>query len=258
VRAPRAILWDVDGTIAETERDGHRVAFNLAFEALGLPWRWDEARYGELLRITGGRERLIHDMQTRPDAPHSAQGRDALARDLHARKNRLYAALVADVGIPLRGGVLPLMDECAVRGVQMAITTTTSLTNVDALLGKHLGRDWGARFSAIVCGEDVAHKKPDPEVFHLALQQLAIDPSETLAIEDSPGGVAAACSARCPVIATRSIYFADEPVQGAIAVGPGLHTRAGWSPTLTERPGSDSVCLDDLAEWLTKSGSVHG
>jgi HAD superfamily hydrolase (TIGR01509 family) len=250
VDVPRVILWDVDGTLAETERDGHRVAFNLAFEALGLPWRWDEARYGELLRITGGRERLLHDMQTRPDAPREAWRRETLARELHARKNQLYAALVADVGIPLRGGVLHLMNECGHRGVQMAITTTTSRANIDTLMRKHLGPDWDARFSAIVCGEDVAHKKPDPEVFHLALRRLAVDPQETLAIEDSPSGVAAARSALCPVIVTRSIYFADEPVLGAVAVGPGLHTRAGWSPSLPERSGSASIGLDDLVEWL--------
>lgn len=250
MHAPRVIFWDVDGTIAETERDGHRVAFNLAFEALGLPWRWDDARYGELLRITGGRERLIHDMQTRQDAPREASRRDALARELHARKNQLYAALVADVGIPLRGGVLQLMDECGERGVQMAITTTTSRSNLDALLKRPLGPDWDARFSAIVCGEDVAHKKPDPEVFHLALRKLAVDPRDTLAIEDSSNGVAAALGARCPVIVTRSIYFVDEPVEGALAVGPGLHTRAGWSPALPERSGSECIGLADLSYWL--------
>lgn len=251
MRALRAILWDVDGTIAETERDGHRVAFNLAFEALGLPWRWDETRYGELLRVAGGRERLLHDMQTRADAPHSTADKDSLARELHARKNQLYATLIADVGIPLRGGVVELMDECLDRGVQMAITTTTSRANLDALLGKHLGPDWRARFSAIVCGEDVAQKKPDPEVFHLALRKLAVDPLETLAIEDSPSGVTASLAAHCPVIVTRSIYFADEPVFGAIAVGPGLDTRAGWSPALPDRSGSERIGLEDLAYWLT-------
>lgn len=255
MRIPRVILWDVDGTIAETERDGHRVAFNLAFEALGLPWRWDEARYGELLRITGGRERLIHDMQTRRDAPHSPHGKDTLARELHVRKNELYAALVADVGIPLRGGVLQLMDECDQRGVQMAITTTTSRNNLDALLKKQLGLEWNKRFAAIVCGEDVAHKKPDPEVFHLALRKLAVAPHETLAIEDSPGGVAAARSAHCPVIVTRSIYFANDPIEGAIAVGPGLHARARWQPALPARSGSEHVGLEDLAYWLKPESS---
>ena len=100
--ALRALLWDVDGTLAETERDGHRVAFNLAFEALGLPWRWDVARYGALLRVTGGRERLMHDMSTRTDAPPTPGERDALARALHARKNAIFGELVRGGGLPLR------------------------------------------------------------------------------------------------------------------------------------------------------------
>ena len=104
----QALLWDVDGTLAESERDGHRVAFNLAFEACGVPWRWDEARYGELLRITGGRERLLHDMQTQSDAPTMAAERAALAAAIHQRKNQFYAELVRGGGIPLREGVVEL------------------------------------------------------------------------------------------------------------------------------------------------------
>ena len=100
----KAVLWDVDGTVAETERDGHRVAFNQAFEACGVPWRWDEVAYGDLLRVTGGRERLMHDMNNRTDAPALAGQRDALAREIHAHKNAIYADLVKRGGIPLREG----------------------------------------------------------------------------------------------------------------------------------------------------------
>ena len=138
----KALLWDVDGTLAETERDGHRVAFNLAFEAFGLPWRWDDALYGELLQVTGGRERLMHDMDSRPDAPPLAGERDALARALHAKKNSLYAELVAGTGIPLRGGVLELMRECRHQGVRLAIATTTSRSNLEALLRRHMATPW--------------------------------------------------------------------------------------------------------------------
>lgn len=162
VSALDALLWDVDGTIAETEHDGHRVAFNLAFEAFGLPWRWDEARYGELLSVTGGRERLLRYMHGRSDAPPSAAGREAMAAALHAKKNALYADLVGGAGIPLRGGVLELMRECRCRGVRMAIATTTSRSNVAALLKRHIGDRWAGWFDAIVCGEDVQRKKPTP------------------------------------------------------------------------------------------------
>ena len=107
-----ALLWDVDGTLAETERDGHRVAFNRAFEACGLPWRWDDSYYGTLLRVSGGFERLMHDMANRADAPASVEARAALARAIHTKKNAYYAELVRDGAIPLRHGVMALMREC--------------------------------------------------------------------------------------------------------------------------------------------------
>jgi HAD superfamily hydrolase (TIGR01509 family) len=258
----RAVLWDVDGTLAETERDGHRVAFNLAFEAFGLPWRWDDARYGELLRVTGGRERLMHDMDSRSDAPPLAGERDALARALHAKKNALYAELVAGTGIPLRGGVLELMRECRDHGVRMAIATTTSRSNLEALLRRHMGNRWAGWFGAVVCGEDVARKKPDPEVFVKALKALGLGPLQAVAVEDSPGGVAAARAADCPVLVTRSVYFARAPIEGAIAVGPGLHTREGWRPALAPhaplpaegRP--QRVRLADIAAWFAQRDTI--
>ena len=255
--ALEAVLWDVDGTLAETERDGHRVAFNLAFEALGLPWRWDEQRYGDLLRITGGRERLLHDMDRRSDAPATAHERDTLARALHACKNDRYAELVRSAGLPLREGVTELMQECAARGVRMGIATTTSRVNVEVLLGTHLGARWHERFAVVVCGEDVRQKKPDPEVYRLALRGLGIGPLQAVAIEDSPGGVAAARAAEIPVVVTRSAYFDRATIEGAVAIGPGLHDRAGWRPALrpTARPGG-RVGLDDLRHWCELRDTV--
>ncbi len=259
-----ALLWDVDGTLAETERDGHRVAFNLAFEAFGLPWRWDDARYGQLLQVTGGRERLMHDMNSRPDAPPLAGERDTLARALHAKKNALYAELVAGTGIPLRGGVLELIHECLDQGVRMAVATTTSRSNLEALLSKHLGNRWADWFGAVVCGEDVQRKKPDPEVFVKAMKALGVGPLESVAIEDSPGGVAAARAADCPVVATRSVYFAQAPIEGVIAVGPGLHTRAGWRPALDAqapvqtqaKSRAQRVHLADIADWFAQRDTI--
>jgi HAD superfamily hydrolase (TIGR01509 family) len=248
---PKALLWDVDGTLAETERDGHRVAFNLAFEASGLPWRWDEAHYGRLLRITGGRERILHDMRSRTDAPPPAE-RERLAAAVHAKKNAFYAELVASTGIALRPGVAELIDECARRGVRLGIATTTSRVNVDALLRVHFGADWQRLFAVVVCGEDVRAKKPDPEVYRRALDALAIRPLDAVAIEDSPGGVAAARAADIPVIVTRSAYFPDDTVEGAIAIGPGLHTRRGWLPALPAADGDGTVTLHDVAYWVER------
>ena len=213
----KALLWDVDGTLAETEPDGHLVAFNQAFDALGLPWRWNEAHYAELLAITGGRERLLHDLRNQPWAPVDADERRALAERVHALKNARYARIVAEGLIPLRPGVRESFDDCAQAGVAMAIVTTTSRANLQALLAAHLGRDWPTRFAAVVCGEDVARKKPDPQAYELALGAVGRAARDTLAIEAAPAGVAAARAAGIPVVVTRSRYFAaaEAPAQGA-------------------------------------------
>jgi HAD superfamily hydrolase (TIGR01509 family) len=244
----QALLWDVDGTLAETERDGHRVAFNRAFESMGLPWRWNEVHYGTLLRITGGRERILADMHGRPGAPALPDEREALARELHRRKNDVYAALVHEGGIALRPGVRELIEEALAGDLVLGISTTTSRANVEALLGRHFGVRWADHFGAVVCGEDVAAKKPDPEVYLRTLSILNTGALQALAIEDSPGGVAAARAAEVPVVVTRSAYFPDDTVEGAIAIGPGLHERLGWVPALpADAPGR--VRLEDLQHW---------
>ena len=245
----KALIWDVDGTLAETERDGHRVGFNAAFEALGVPWRWSEARYGELLRVMGGAERLLHDMATQPDAPASAQAREELALRLHKVKNERYVQIVAAGGIALRGGVRELLDECTAAGLPMAIATTTSRGNVEALLGTHLGAHWEQRFACVVCAEDAPSKKPDPLAYTIALERLGLRAHQALAIEDSPAGVQACASAGMPVIVTRSVYFADPPVPGALAVGPGLHSAEGWQPAVAGRE-TERIDLAQLRRWL--------
>lgn len=258
----KALLWDVDGTLAETERDGHRVAFNQAFESFGLNWHWDEAHYGALLMVAGGRERLLHDMATRPDAPLRADDRAALAGAIHARKNAIYAEIAGgagaagSAGIPLRDGVLDLMQQCRDSGIHMGIATTTSKANVQALLRAHLGERWATWFAVLVCGEDVQRKKPDPEVYLNALQALGICPHEAVAIEDSLAGVAAARAAGIPVVVTRSAYFSDAVMDGVIAIGPGLHDRRGWQPVLREQsPFPGQVTLADIGLWMSHSAA---
>lgn len=246
-----AILWDVDGTLAETERDGHRVAFNKAFAAHGLPWRWDERRYGELLAVTGGRERLLHDMASQAEAPREAAEQWALATSLHRAKNGFYAGLVGGAGLPLRPGVRELLDDCARAKLRMGIVTTTSRSNVEALLGAHLGGGWRAWFEVVVTGEDVARKKPDPEAYALALAKLQIHPGEALAIEDSPAGLHAAASAGVPVVLTRSHYFHATPAEGSLAAGPALGSRRGWTPSV-DAPSDWRVGLAQLRIWHSR------
>jgi HAD superfamily hydrolase (TIGR01509 family) len=251
-----ALLWDVDGTLAESERDGHRVAFNQAFESCGLAWRWSVERYGELLAVTGGRERLLHDMTTRGDAPALSDERAALARKVHQCKNAFYAEIVAAGGIALRPGVRELMDDCRRHGVRMGIVTTTSRSNVEALLRTQLGAGWNDLFAVLVCGEDVAAKKPNPEVYEQALERLGIGPLQALAIEDSPGGVAAARAADVPVVVTRSVYFPNATIDAAIAIGPGLGQRAGWRPDAALAGAADRITLEQLAQWHARMETV--
>jgi HAD superfamily hydrolase (TIGR01509 family) len=211
----RALIWDVDGTVAETERDGHLLAFNRAFEAMALPWRWDDALYGRLLKVTGGRERLLYDMAARSEAPAALAAREALARELHQRKNAIYADIVAQGGIAARPGVLRLMSECSQAGVLMAVATTTSTSNVVSLFKVLLGADWRERFAAVVCAEDAPVKKPDPQAYVLALRMLRVPAQDAFALEDSPNGLVAARAAGIACGITRSAYFADARFENA-------------------------------------------
>lgn len=136
----------------------------------------------------------------------------------------------------------------------MGIATTTSRVCVEALLRLHLGADWLRWFDALVCGEDVRHKKPDPEVYVRALLQVRVCPSQAVAIEDSPAGAVAARAVDVPVVLTRSSYFADSAFPGVIAIGPGLDQRAGWSPdVLAEDPGVTGIHLADIDRWVSRA-----
>ena len=226
----RALIWDVDGTVAETERDGHRVAFNRAFAEAGLPWRWDVAEYAELLEVTGGRERILAYQQRRGDAPAGEAEREALAGRLHPRKNAFYADLVAQGGIGARPGVLRLMDECRAEGVALAIATTTSRANVEALFASLLGVDWQTRFAAVVCAEDAPDKKPHPQAYQLALQRLGVGAEEAFALEDSPNGLTAARAAGIACGVNRSAYFAQARFEGAAWVRDDLDAAPPVTP----------------------------
>jgi HAD superfamily hydrolase (TIGR01509 family) len=242
-----AILWDVDGTLAETEHDGHLTAFNQAFAALEVPWRWSDERYGELLAVAGGQERLLHDMQSQPHAPAGAQERRVLAGRIHGLKNSLYASIVARGGLPLRDGVRELLQDCAHAGIRLGVVTTTSRSNVEALLSTHLGRDWQSGFAAVICAEEAPNKKPNPQAYLLALEALRLRPAQAVAMEDAPAGVAAAQAAGVPVIVTRSHYFNSGPLSGVLAAGPSLGRVEGWSPAAD--PRAARINLAQIVQW---------
>jgi HAD superfamily hydrolase (TIGR01509 family) len=254
----RALLWDVDGTLAETERFGHLVAFNQAFAAAGVPWRWNEARYGELLAVAGGRERLLHDLAVQPAAPQNAHECQALAARLHQLKNERYAAIVRAGGLPLRAGVTELLSECAAAGVALGIVTTTGRANVAGLLMGHLGRRWAERFAVVVCAEDAPRKKPDPQAYLSALGILGIAAHTAVAMEDSPAGMEAARRAGVPVIVTFSHYFpaGAAPPAAALASGASLASGAEWWP----RPESPAqrITLKQIERWRDAGGGSTG
>jgi HAD superfamily hydrolase (TIGR01509 family) len=211
-----ALIFDVDGTLAETE-EAHRMSFNAAFAEASLDWAWSQSDYRKLLRVTGGKERMLHYIESWGVAPPQGE-RDNAIRVLHARKTQLYAARVAAGDVPLRPGIEALLRTARDHGVNLAIATTTSRSNVDALLAANLGQDAVNWFAAIVCGDMVARKKPAPDVYEEALRILRLRPDETIAIEDSWNGVQAAHTAGIAVVATPSLYSADDDFSDAAAV----------------------------------------
>jgi HAD superfamily hydrolase (TIGR01509 family) len=208
----RALIFDVDGTLAETE-EIHRRAFNAAFVGAKLNWCWEPAVYKGLLRVAGGKERIRAFDQSRGG---SSVLSDAEIIELHRIKTRIYAELIASGGCPLRPGVEALLTAALTRGQRLAIATTTSRGNIDALLAVALGKGWVDSFAAIVAGDEVPEKKPSPEVYLEVLSRLNLSASDCLAIEDSGIGLVAASRAGIPVLVSRSAYFRDDDFSGAI------------------------------------------
>ncbi|GAB1715486.1 MAG: HAD-superfamily hydrolase subfamily IA, variant 3 [Nitrobacter sp.] len=208
----RALIFDVDGTLAETE-EAHRQAFNTAFAGAGLDWNWDRATYKELLRVAGGKERIRAFDTARDGQPPLLS--DSEIAELHRIKTGLYAKLITEGGCPLRPGIRALLDSARRRGQPLAIATTTSRDNIDVLLSASLGKDWEKWFAAIAAGDEVTRKKPAPDVYLKVLSKLDLPAHQCLAVEDSGIGLAAAADAGIPVLISRSAYFSDDDFSGA-------------------------------------------
>ena len=215
----RALIFDVDGTLAETE-EGHRAAFNAAFAETGLDWAWDVDLYRELYRVTGGKERMRRYAEVQGVSP--AELSDADIAKLHERKNAHYAAIVRAGGCPLRPGVERLIRGSRDRGLRLAICTTTSRVNIVGLVEATLPPEGLALFEAVVSGDDAPIKKPAPDAYLRVLEALALPPEECLAFEDSLNGLLAARAAGVATIVTPSLYTSHETFTSAAMILPDL------------------------------------
>lgn len=207
-----ALLFDCDGTLVDTERDGHRVAFNDAFRGFGFDVQWDVDLYGKLLEIGGGKERMRHYFDRhgwpRPD-------RDALIKDLHRAKTERFMELAREGKLPLRPGVTRLIDEALAAGVPVAICSTSAADSVRAVVTAGLGAERVARFAAIFAGDIVAQKKPAPDIYLLAAGKLGLDVARTVVVEDTRMGLLAAKAAGMKCVVTPSPYTRGEDFTGA-------------------------------------------
>ncbi|MDM8561213.1 HAD family hydrolase [Candidatus Parabeggiatoa sp. HSG14] len=213
-----ALIFDVDGTLAETERDAHRVAFNEAFAEYHLDWHWTVELYGELLTVTGGKERIKHYVNRyRPDY-NRPDNFDAFVADLHQKKTALYQTLLARNPISLRPGVRRLLEEARREGIRLAIATTTTLKNANRLLEHSLMPEAVKWFEVIAAGDMVSAKKPAADIYEYVLKDLGLKPEECLAIEDSKNGLRSAMGANLRTLVTVSDYTRHEDFSEAFLV----------------------------------------
>jgi HAD superfamily hydrolase (TIGR01509 family) len=229
-----ALVFDVDGTLADTE-SAHRAAFNQAFAEEGLNWHWDEPLYTRLLEVSGGKERITHYWrQANPDIKALELGalRDTV-QHIHDLKTAAYESMVQDGAVQLRPGVLDLITSAHDQGLDLAIATTTSPVNIAALLRVALGAQWNRYFKVIEDASTAPHKKPHPQVYLQTLQRLALPARACLAFEDSANGLQAARAAGLATLVTPNGFTAHHDFSGALRLLPSL----------------DGVAVTDLRVW---------
>jgi HAD superfamily hydrolase (TIGR01509 family) len=252
-----ALLFDVDGTLADTE-EAHRSAFNLAFDQMGLGWNWSKPTYAHLLLTAGGKERIGAYIASPPLDPAERQALAGRIGDIHRVKTEHFTRMVLSGGVPLRDGVSRLIDEASHLGVRVAIATTTTYANVEALLRTNLGPGAVERFDVIGAADDARRKKPAPDIYEYVLGRLGAAPEECVAIEDSANGLRAAKAAGLYTIVTPSYWTRTEDFSAADLVLPSLGS--------TERPlparaaaliGSDMLGIREIDRQRNAVGAGH-
>ena len=236
----QALIFDCDGVLVDTERDGHRVAFNRAFEALGIDADWDVDLYGELLLIGGGKERMRHYFDKYGWPQGRPESNDELIALLHKTKTDFFTDIIASGQLPLRPGVARLVDEAIAAGVRLGVCTTSAPKAIDQVLDL-FGPERKAKFEFVHAGDVVAKKKPDPAIYELAKQTLGLPASECVVVEDSRNGLLASSGAGIPTLITTSTYTKDEDFTGALKVVPELGD-----------PPAVQVTLEALARLASK------
>jgi HAD superfamily hydrolase (TIGR01509 family) len=237
-----ALIFDCDGVLVDTERDGHRVGFNRAFAEFGIDAQWGVELYARLLLIAGGKERMrayFDEFGWPAVVDNNNDAKDELIKALHERKTAITAGLVSEGGLPLRPGIARIVDEAIGAGVRLGVCTTSNPKFIDAVLDL-LGPERKAKFEFVHAGDCVARKKPDPEIYLLAQHSLGLPPGRCVVIEDSRNGLLAAKGAGFPCLVTTSTYTIDEDFSEADKVVSELGDASRIQVTLA-----------DLAELVT-------
>jgi HAD superfamily hydrolase (TIGR01509 family) len=254
-----ALIFDCDGVLADTERDGHRVAFNQTFREFNLPIEWSADGYGAKLQIAGGKERMASELTPEfaraHGLPEDPEGQAAQLASWHRRKTEIYTELVAAGAVPTRPGIRRIITEAQDAGWTLAVASTSAEPSVRAILEQAVGPDRAGRFDLVLAGDIVAHKKPAPDIYLLALDRLGMPAAEVLVIEDSRNGLRAASGAGLRCVMTVNGYTEDEDDSEAILVVTSLGDPGGERTRVIANRGSarpaEYVTLADLERCLT-------
>lgn len=260
-----ALIFDCDGVLADTERDGHLPAFNQMFEEFGLPVRWSEGEYGEKLKISGGKERmaslLTEEFVRGAGLPTDPEGQREAVAEWHRRKTQIYTEMVAAGRLPGRPGVARIAAVALDAGWALAVASTSSEASVRAVLEHVIGADQAARFALVLAGDVVAKKKPAPDIYQLALARLGVQADEALVVEDSRNGLLAAVGADLSCVVTVSSYTEYEDFSEAVLVVSSLGEPGGERTRVLANRGvpdpGEAIDLGDLQACLTVR-SMHG